>query len=1014
MNDDFEIEIGNNSPSINAELNNTQIEIDTEISEDRVYIENDYTRLTNKPSINDVQLLGNKTSDELNLQQKITNENKLDYSLVDNTPTKTSDFINDGEDGTSPFATQDWVTEHEVEGAIDTISKNGTNLPIVNKNVDIPVGTGTLTITQNNTSKGTFNADTNNDSTINIEVPTKTSDLTNDGDGTSNFATLADLPTKTSDLTNDGDGESAFATESYVDTYGGKIDSISVNNVPQTIDANKNVNLSLPVDNALNTSSENPVQNKVIAELIPAQASSSNQLADKQFVNSSVATNTANFLGTYNIVTDLGLTTSATHLEVAAAIETKLQSLSITPTNNDYVFVAYPDTIVSTQYTQFDRYKYNADDTEWGWEYTLNNSSFTANQWAAINSGITSAKVDKLDSLQNDSYYVHKAETETITGTKTFNTNAYFNGSICKNSNINPLITPASTQYNVVYWGYGKDNIALGVSHFAHNSAGDLQHQVDARRIVSVLKAGCTIKSGSTVQGTTYSSDTITTSDINITSTATLKTGSIIVTGSYIRGTLMEVGTTATSNNNVSITTGTAIASDATLNGTTFASLIAGITKDGTGYTNSSHEFRTPSLKFTSSSFPHIKGNNLEEIDLSTGTDWSSSRGLYVFNKAGFWPGSAKNNLEDLGNLTHKWKDLYSGGNLKLYNTSNNRTDAPDPQTYRALQFLDKSGNNIANINGTIGGSWNALNFQLSDKSSPTNTVNIEYVTSGGNYWSIDPVTQTPLVNLGSSSRKWKDIHFGGNAYKYQSSGYDGYRVKNTSYTLGNTPSSDTGLGVFRTEDANGNYAAIFQSSIDTSGTHHLFIGGRQATTAGGSTYKVASLALNSSLTATWLTANSNFEPSSDNALNLGRSSIRWSNLYLGNSININTTSDTTPAKINFYKNGVEQGYIRSSNATNIVSMLYAAPTHYFANIANNVRLIIDTTNKNIRSENTINKFDLGTSSIPFKDLYLSGNLSDGTNSVSVSNIVTANTTQTISGNKTFSGTITVPDVIIY
>ena len=52
-------------------------------------------------------------------------------------------------------------------------------------------------------------------------------------------------PTKTSDLSNDGDGQSNFATEDYVEQNGGKIDSISVNNTPQTI-TNKNVNITMP------------------------------------------------------------------------------------------------------------------------------------------------------------------------------------------------------------------------------------------------------------------------------------------------------------------------------------------------------------------------------------------------------------------------------------------------------------------------------------------------------------------------------------------------------------------------------------------------------------------------------------------------------------------------------------------------------------------------------------------------------------------------------------------------
>jgi hypothetical protein len=44
-----------------------------------------------------------------------------------------------------------------------------------------------------------------------------------------------------------------------------------------------------------------------------------------------------------------------------------------------------------------ERYKFNG--TAWGYEYTLNNSGFTADQWAAINSMITSGLVAKLSAL---------------------------------------------------------------------------------------------------------------------------------------------------------------------------------------------------------------------------------------------------------------------------------------------------------------------------------------------------------------------------------------------------------------------------------------------------------------------------------------------------------------------------------------------------------------------------------------------------------------------------------------
>lgn len=85
------------------------------------------------------------------------------------------------------------VSQGGEPNTIDTISVNGTNVaPDANKNVDI------------------------------------------------------DVPTQTSDLTNDGDGTSPFATEAYVGTNGGKIDSISVNGTAQTIDANKNVDITVP------------------------------------------------------------------------------------------------------------------------------------------------------------------------------------------------------------------------------------------------------------------------------------------------------------------------------------------------------------------------------------------------------------------------------------------------------------------------------------------------------------------------------------------------------------------------------------------------------------------------------------------------------------------------------------------------------------------------------------------------------------------------------------------------
>ena len=131
------------------------------------------------------------------------------------------------------------------------------------------------------------------------------------------------------------------------------------------------------------TNADTSLGNRITAieDKIPTQASAQNQLADKNFVNSSVATNTANYISNngqpFNSLAEL-------------------EAYTGTLTNNDYAFVVGTDQVGNTTYT---RYKYVAPAGEWAEEYVLNNSSFTAAQWAAINSNITSGAVDKLINL---------------------------------------------------------------------------------------------------------------------------------------------------------------------------------------------------------------------------------------------------------------------------------------------------------------------------------------------------------------------------------------------------------------------------------------------------------------------------------------------------------------------------------------------------------------------------------------------------------------------------------------
>lgn len=138
-----------------------------------------------------------------------------------------------------------------------------------------------------------------------------------------------------------------------------------------------------------------------IEEKIPSQASSTNQLADKDFVNSSISTATATFRGTYNSVAELE---------------------QVTADANDYAFVISTDSAGNTVYN---RYKYS--EYRWQFEYALNNSSFTAAQWAAISSGITSGDVAKLAALptktQLDAMLAAKQDTLTFDNLPTQNSN---------------------------------------------------------------------------------------------------------------------------------------------------------------------------------------------------------------------------------------------------------------------------------------------------------------------------------------------------------------------------------------------------------------------------------------------------------------------------------------------------------------------------------------------------------------------------------------------------------------
>lgn len=226
-----------------------------------------------------------------------------------------------------------------IGGKIKSISVNGIEQPIVDGNVD-------------------------------IAVPTKTSDLNND----SNFVKESELAQVAksgdyNDLENTPDIPSTegLASETYVNN------SISEHNT--------------------SSQSHSDIRNSIstINGKIPEQASTSNQLADKNFVNSSVANNTAYFLATLDIIDDLHLTYDDTMLQVVAALNS--YSFASVKTNNDYCNVITQDNVGNIL---FERFKWNSQEETFKYEFSLNNSSFTAVQWASINSNATAENIAQI------------------------------------------------------------------------------------------------------------------------------------------------------------------------------------------------------------------------------------------------------------------------------------------------------------------------------------------------------------------------------------------------------------------------------------------------------------------------------------------------------------------------------------------------------------------------------------------------------------------------------------------
>ena len=126
-----------------------------------------------------------------------------------------------------------------------------------------------------------------------------------------------------------------------------------------------------------------------IKELVPSQASAQNQLADKNFVNSSI-----NAIAAFYITYDSQGNPFPTKAALVNATTFYSGGETRVPTRNDYCLVLADETHDNASC----RYVYSGEypNGQWDFQFVVNESPFTSDQLAAINSGITSALVQQI------------------------------------------------------------------------------------------------------------------------------------------------------------------------------------------------------------------------------------------------------------------------------------------------------------------------------------------------------------------------------------------------------------------------------------------------------------------------------------------------------------------------------------------------------------------------------------------------------------------------------------------
>ena len=230
---------------------------------------------------------------------------------------------------------------------------------------------------------------------------------------------------------------------------------------------------------------------------IPSEATSSNQLADKAFVNSSI-----NAIAAYYITSNVNGDAFATKAALVAG-PWYFDGSTRTPTKNDYAIVIADE----TRSNACCRYSYTG--SQWAFQYVVNDTPFTQAQLDAINSTITSSLVT--------SYSNHIADSS-IHVTTTDKSN--WNNKVDKVTNTQrAYVTDSSGNQSTLKW----TSNAEGSTIMYRNSAGNVSvttpsadghaatkkyvDDVDANKVDKTTTANQVYGTDGSGNQTTYSKD---------------------------------------------------------------------------------------------------------------------------------------------------------------------------------------------------------------------------------------------------------------------------------------------------------------------------------------------------------------------------------------------------------------------------------------------------------------------------------------------------------------------------